>query len=287
MPIDRALAWLSALRFEGAEALIAEPLLKELSHRLRFLSGVGLDYLSLARAMGETWADRVDLALTLLEAGVFSVPVNFLSPIPGTPLGARPVLSPDEARRIVILLRFLLPDRHIRICGGRPTVFGAHEPLAPMRQLSKTAYAVTVTRFPDVLQESLSADLAAPALDGRADELPVVAVGGPHGREGGRVAAGAFLGPQVTQAQPHGTLPSPKRRRPTSRTVPIRPARPKWAQGRSDRSAFSASDGRDDRVPGRVDGNTGVCAGAGATTTGAGLATGTGTGAWVDGIGTV
>jgi len=82
--------------------------------------------------MGETWADRVDLALTLLEAGVFSVPVNFLSPIPGTPLGARPVLSPDEARRIVILLRFLLPDRHIRICGGRPTVFGAHDPLAPM-----------------------------------------------------------------------------------------------------------------------------------------------------------
>jgi len=82
--------------------------------------------------MGETWADRVDLALTLRDAEVFSVPVNFLSPIPGTPLGARPVLSPDEARRIVILLRFLLPDRHIRICGGRPTVFGAHDPLAPM-----------------------------------------------------------------------------------------------------------------------------------------------------------
>ena len=74
--------------------------------------------------LGETWADRADLALSLLEAGVFSVPINFLSPIPGTPLADRPVLSPDEARRIVILLRFLLPDRHLRICGGRPTVFG-------------------------------------------------------------------------------------------------------------------------------------------------------------------
>ncbi len=82
--------------------------------------------------MGESWADRADLALTLLEAGVASVPVNFLSPIPGTPLGARPVLTPDEACRIVVLLRFLLPDRNIRICGGRPTVFNGGDALAPM-----------------------------------------------------------------------------------------------------------------------------------------------------------
>jgi biotin synthase len=82
--------------------------------------------------LGEAWADRVDLALSLLEAGVYSVPINFLSPVPGTPLADRPVLTPDEARRIVILLRFLLPDRHLRICGGRPTVFGAGDPLGPM-----------------------------------------------------------------------------------------------------------------------------------------------------------
>ncbi|HML54756.1 MAG TPA: biotin synthase BioB [Solidesulfovibrio magneticus] len=84
--------------------------------------------------LGETWEDRADLALTLLEAGAFSIPVNFLSPIPGTPLEAQPVLSRDEARRIVILLRCLLPDRHIRICGGRPTVFGpTRDNLAPLR----------------------------------------------------------------------------------------------------------------------------------------------------------
>jgi biotin synthase len=82
--------------------------------------------------MGESWPDRADLALTLLEAGAFSIPVNFLIPFPGTPLGNRPPLSPDEARRIVILLRLLLPDRHIRICGGRPTVFGPHDALLPL-----------------------------------------------------------------------------------------------------------------------------------------------------------
>jgi excinuclease ABC subunit A len=65
LPINRALAWLSDQDFTGAEALIAEPLLKELNHRLRFLSGVGLEYLSLARAMatlsgGE--AQRIRLA---------------------------------------------------------------------------------------------------------------------------------------------------------------------------------------------------------------------------------
>jgi len=74
--------------------------------------------------IGETWDDRVELALLLRELGVPSVPVNFLHPVPGTPLEDRTPLSPEEALRIVAVLRFLLPDRALRICGGRPTVFG-------------------------------------------------------------------------------------------------------------------------------------------------------------------
>lgn len=74
--------------------------------------------------IGETWDDRVELALLLRDLGVPSVPMNFLHPIPGTPLEGRAVLSPEEALRIVALYRFLLPDRALRVCGGRLTVFG-------------------------------------------------------------------------------------------------------------------------------------------------------------------
>lgn len=74
--------------------------------------------------IGESWDDRVELALLLRELGVPSVPVNFLHPVPGTPLEGRPVLAPEEALKIVALYRFLLPDRALRVCGGRPTVFG-------------------------------------------------------------------------------------------------------------------------------------------------------------------
>jgi biotin synthase len=74
--------------------------------------------------LGESWEDRIELGLTLRELGVHSVPLNFLHPIPGTPLAERSVLDPDEALQTIALFRFLLPDRHIRICGGRETVFG-------------------------------------------------------------------------------------------------------------------------------------------------------------------
>ncbi len=73
--------------------------------------------------VGENWKHRVELALTLRELNVHSVPINFLTPIKGTPLKNRPVLSEEEALRIVVLYRFLLPDKHIRVCGGRSTVF--------------------------------------------------------------------------------------------------------------------------------------------------------------------
>ncbi|MBN2714195.1 MAG: biotin synthase BioB [Planctomycetes bacterium] len=72
--------------------------------------------------MGESWADRVDLALSLRELGVKSVPVNFLNPVKGTPLGENAPLAAEEGLRVIAIYRLLLPEATIRVCGGRPLV---------------------------------------------------------------------------------------------------------------------------------------------------------------------
>jgi len=77
--------------------------------------------------MGETWEDRISLALTLRELAVDSVPINFLNPIAGTPLGHRQRLSSEEGLRIIALYRFLLPKTLIRVCGGRLTTLGVRQ----------------------------------------------------------------------------------------------------------------------------------------------------------------
>lgn len=74
--------------------------------------------------LGEEWEDRVDMALALRELGADSVPINFLVPVEGTPLGGAEPLAPLEALRIISLYRMLLPDREIRVAGGRLQTLG-------------------------------------------------------------------------------------------------------------------------------------------------------------------
>jgi biotin synthase len=69
--------------------------------------------------LGETDEDRVELALELRTLGVDTVPMNFLHPIPGTPLGSSPPLPPKEILRIIALYRFLLPEADLKVAGGR------------------------------------------------------------------------------------------------------------------------------------------------------------------------
>lgn len=69
--------------------------------------------------LGESRQQRVELALTLRELGVKSIALNFLHPIPGTKLERQRPLPPAELLRSVAVFRLMLPDRDIRICGGR------------------------------------------------------------------------------------------------------------------------------------------------------------------------
>ncbi len=69
------------------------------------------------------------MACALRQIGPDSVPVNFLIPVSGTRLGGQAPLDPFEALKIVSLFRFMLPDREIRVCGGRVQTLGEFHPL--------------------------------------------------------------------------------------------------------------------------------------------------------------
>jgi len=71
--------------------------------------------------IGERPEDRVDLALEVRGLDADTVPVNFLNPIPGTPLEAAQPLSPRECLAIIAMMRFMLPGRCIKVAGGRET----------------------------------------------------------------------------------------------------------------------------------------------------------------------
>lgn len=69
--------------------------------------------------LGESPAQRVELALTLRELEVESIPLNFLNPIPGTPLEHADLITPLECLKAIALFRYVNPTREISVCGGR------------------------------------------------------------------------------------------------------------------------------------------------------------------------
>ena len=72
--------------------------------------------------LGETWSDRVDLALAIRELKVEGAPLNILLPIPGTPLEHQAVLSAADAAKTFALFRLINPGIMLKFCAGRETV---------------------------------------------------------------------------------------------------------------------------------------------------------------------
>jgi biotin synthase len=69
--------------------------------------------------LGEQMEHRIELAMTLRELDVDSVPINILNPIEGTPLAGISSLTPIEILLTVAIYRFILPDKDIKLCGGK------------------------------------------------------------------------------------------------------------------------------------------------------------------------
>jgi biotin synthase len=80
--------------------------------------------------MGEEEEDRIELAFALRELDVESVPVNFLNPRPGTPLGDQRRMTPQECLKALAMFRLVHPDKDVRISAGREVCLGTLQPLA-------------------------------------------------------------------------------------------------------------------------------------------------------------
>jgi len=69
--------------------------------------------------LGESAAQRVEMAFTLKDLDVDSVPMNFLNPIEGTRLEGAANITAMECLKTVAIYRMILPDKRITVCGGR------------------------------------------------------------------------------------------------------------------------------------------------------------------------
>jgi len=107
--------------------------------------------------LGESVEQRAEFAIQLQELDPHEVPLNFLNPRPGTPLGDQPVLDPKDALRAVAAFRLALPRTLLRYAGGREITLGD---LGTRDGLLGGVNAVIVGNYLTTLGRSPDQDLA-------------------------------------------------------------------------------------------------------------------------------
>jgi len=107
--------------------------------------------------LGESVEQRAEFAVQLAELDPHEVPLNFLNPRPGTPLGDRPVLDSRDALRAIAAFRLALPRTILRYAGGREITLGD---LGTRDGLLGGVNAVIVGNYLTTLGRPASEDLA-------------------------------------------------------------------------------------------------------------------------------
>ncbi len=107
--------------------------------------------------LGESVEQRAEFAIQLAELDPHEVPLNFLNPRPGTPLGDRPVLDSRDALRAIAAFRLALPRTILRYAGGREITLGD---LGTRDGLLGGVNAVIVGNYLTTLGRPASEDLA-------------------------------------------------------------------------------------------------------------------------------
>ena len=107
--------------------------------------------------LGESVEQRAEFAVQLAELEPDEVPLNFLNPRPGTPLGDRGVLDPRDALRAIAAFRLALPRTILRFAGGREITLGD---LGTRDGLLGGINAVIVGNYLTTLGRPASEDLA-------------------------------------------------------------------------------------------------------------------------------
>jgi biotin synthase len=102
--------------------------------------------------MGESHEQRLELLGQLRDLEPAEVPLNFLNPRPGTPLGNRPLVEPLEALRWIALFRIGLPSVILRYAGGREVTLGELQAMgmtSGINALIVGNYLTTLGRSPE------------------------------------------------------------------------------------------------------------------------------------------